>query len=387
MVSVGAPVCGIWERMWCPLGCGCVGFPDGWVNMRSFRTVLLVTAIAFASACASEEMTDTGTTDPEPISETTDVSAPTSTVPEPAAAPPQRLYRESLLTEYFGFSPPSNAELDYAGRNFEWNRWRFLTREYAIEECMEEKGYPFIPHGPWKEVHEEYTLGNYKFASEWGFGKSTFIRDGKYQQPLDPIINPNGEYLRSLSYEQHSEWMVALGGVPSWEEDTSGEPPGGCLSTVRVIMDRFLEEWNAQFLLPLIALQEEIRADSRHRRLDKEWAVCMKDEGYNSEAEHKIPLLLLEITTELAEISKDVPDPDGVWWEQDYDHERLEALKQKEIRLATATVVCSPPYFTEEYDVLVTEYEQKFIEEHRQVLEEWRDTWHTDILDNVRWPS
>lgn len=69
------------------VGCGCVGFPDGWVSMRSFRTVLLVTAIAFAGACASEEMTDTDTTDPEPISETTDVSAPTSTVPEPAAAP------------------------------------------------------------------------------------------------------------------------------------------------------------------------------------------------------------------------------------------------------------------------------------------------------------
>jgi len=274
--------------------------------------------------------------------------------------------------------------------------------EEIVAECMAEQGFEYTPvdyssQGGMVSSSDDLDVewGTLEFAEQYGYGATT---NPWGEQTPDPEatgeewVDPNQEYVESMSETEQTAYYAALYGEQTYTEPTEeGEEieydwtTAGCQGKAQ---HDVYESGNGMDDEEFTALQEEMSAmweasmaDPRVAGLDAEWASCMADAGYAglaavSDAEQqfyeKVNAVYDEAYTDM--------DPEA--GEDDYlaieeaIQEQLSALTTEEIETAVADYTCRDEVrYTEIQQEVNFEYQQDFVDEHKDALDAWLEAY------------
>ena len=249
--------------------------------------------------------------------------------------------------------------------------------EEAVAECMKAQGFEYTPN-----TAGVVAFGTATDPATEGFGITT-----GFDQLIggDGAADPNQERLAEMDPAQRQAYEQALyGDFPDPGETTSGPvafEPGGCYG------EAFADSAFSVFdtLGPdLEALAERVQADPRVVELDRAWAECMGEKGYEFARRDDAPQSILDRFDEFqTSVFADLPPVDAPTGSSSGDgavvfgppeltagqRAELDELQAEEIRIAVADAACAEGYDDAIAEVRV-EYEQEFVDEHRDALDE-----------------
>lgn len=271
--------------------------------------------------------------------------------------------------------------------------WQDQQREVEelVAECMAEQGFEYVPvdyasmSQPAVE-DPEVEWGTREFAEQYGYGMSTW--PGMEEEPSPEEAgweDPNQAYVEAMSETERDAYYVALHGEMSgpepgeeeeWEYDWT---QAGCQgSSQQAIQEKYGLAGEE-----MTALQEEmellwtqIQADERLTALTTQWSDCMADAGYTGLAamEDAQNALMEEQNAIYDEVYGSGEAVEESEWEklEEEVQKRTAELTEKEIATAVADFDCREDIGFEKVQVEVTnEYQQTFVDTHRDELEAW----------------
>lgn len=341
---------------------------------RRTTTIVLAVGVALTLGACTGSGT-AGPTDGATTSPTADASAtPVPGDPEGDASPdpsPTDDYEpspfESLFSEAYGELTAGQYQSEQA------------MAEQIVAECMKEQGFEYIPvdaSAPPALVPSDQfdpdalQAGTLEFAKEFGYGISTWdIGDGEPADVELEQVDPNQDYVDSLSESAREAYELALHGVPPTDEELASDDwvpdpaKGGCYGKSTEEVWNADTAWNAPQFSSLVEEMSYVTTD-----LDNDpevtaagalWTSCMAQNGYPGLASPwEAPDLIHVGLRDIWEIGQ-APDP-----------EALAALRDKELSVATADFECSEESrFAETYRDAQFRAEQEFIDSHRAELE------------------
>ncbi len=288
----------------------------------------------------------------------------------------------------------------YGGENEEQMNQQMLEVEEIVAECMREQGFEYTPVDwsqqpgmePAEEPEEEW--GTLAFAEKYGYGATTNPYGGATEvAPEDEFVDPNQEYVESMSETESTAYYEALYGPPPPEGEggEEGEPveydweTAGCqgraqheVYEVGTGMD---EETFSALQEEMDSMWQSIQDDPRMAELNEKWASCMADAGYDGLAEPSdAENLIYEKTNAVYDEAYADQSFDETSTDEDFAaveaeiQERLADITDEEIETAVADFTCR-----EEVDLTRTqaeigvEYQQDFYDAHEAELEAWRE--------------
>lgn len=305
---------------------------------------------------------------------------------------------EFLGTSTMGFGGPD-----------EETRRKLAAQDRQVEElvadCMTAEGFEYTP--PWIETEPDETFVEYETLAEFraaeGYGVFGWLlraaEGASPEPPTGPPVDPNLEYVQSLSTAEEEAYRQALYGSrdfyeseEEWAEVHPGEPmpemdpkAAGCRRRAdQEILGRSeqLIAAEADLYLLLDELDVRVLADSRVVDAEKQWVACMADHGYSfstfedifdylyakkNELEGREPSPEAPTTTEaLAEGDDSGVLPPGVTIEM------VRNLFQEELAIAGVDIECSVDRDAVR-DAVRRELESEWIAYHRELLEQVRD--------------
>lgn len=286
----------------------------------------------------------------------------------------------------------------YGGDNTEAQDRQMMEAEEITAECMAELGFEYTPvdwsqpgmSGGGEEPEEEW--GTLEFAEKWGYGATTNPWGGG--EPVEgeqEFVDPNQEYVESMSETESAAYYAALYGEPVEGEGEDGEAvewnweTAGCSGKAQ---HEVYEVGNGMDEDQYTALQEEmdtmwqsIESDPRLATVKEEWASCMADAGYDGLAEPAdAENLIYEKTNAIYDefYAEGNIDPEAT--EEDYEamqaqiDERLAEITPEEIETAVADFTCRDEVeLTKTQAEVSVELQQEFYDSHKDELEAWRD--------------
>lgn len=309
------------------------------------------------------------------------------------------------LDEFFGWSEPSPEE-----QAAEEEKWRQREREMQeeIAQCMAEQGFEYKPV-IWEEefgfagLGDEEDLTEEEWKLKYGYGVFAMMLEDMQRweeegPPEEDFVDPNMEYMESLSESEREAYEKALWGdweghAPEPQFDEEGneiwvEPDwseiGGCQNTVQQEYfggeEEAWQELDKELQPAWEELDQWINTDARVVELNQAWSACMAEKGYDFENEEAIHEHLFGLEEGLW--SQAEPPPDWEPTEEELedmgafgpgvDEADVQALADEELAIASADVECAGNMH-EEIDEISREYESEFIEKHRDLLERQRD--------------
>lgn len=277
-----------------------------------------------------------------------------------------------------------------------------VQMEEAIAACMQAEGFEYIPDvgtgsGVSFSVGEDWNPDDKAWVEKYGYGIFSWpgMDDEPSEEDFEEYVNPNQEYIDSLSESERTAYEEALSGEqPSVEQMEDPEfdwsnLDGGCQTDAmnEVYNNDAVNELYEQYE-PLLNSMSELYSDALEIdavvELDAKWASCMADAGYpdyttQPEAQEKIS----EKQSEIYENAYgDEPDWENATEEEInayYDSsdpmksdEWAEAADE-EIKTALADLECRDK--TDYSDKALEarfELEKQFIEDNKTELEAFR---------------
>ncbi len=294
-----------------------------------------------------------------------------------------------------------------------------------IAECMAQEGFEYIPATrPFNDAGFG-APGDVEFASDFGFGITTFY--GETESPFfeDDWVDPNLAIVEGLSESERNAYYDTLHGSSfssggfGFDTDSATAVSGDGSDSEEVIVDTGFEGCSGEAYeevydfegleeiyeqLDLDSLFERVEADPRVAETYVEWSACMNERGYDYEnPEGMYEAAYTDIQERFEEIvgsSGGFFDPfEGMSQEeieelmtsmspeemddffsqeqqrtrQDIDQEALAALQAEERALAVANAECSVDLF-EQFTEIYGEYEAALVDENRALLEQVRDS-------------
>lgn len=299
----------------------------------------------------------------------------------------------SPLAEFFGWE-------DSFGRGGNWE-FREYTEEqrqqhHQVEElvagCMQDAGFEYHPEPFWGDVDPDAQITDAMrerwelqqsdpeaFAKQYGYGITTIDEDLTVEEESDLSGDPNGAYRESLSEPAQEAYDEALHG--DWE---SADENRGCRYQADVeVYGTEPGEWSPVWL-EIHQLESRILNDPRLVEVAQRWSGCMASAGYPG-LEGGLGVARREVSDRLHELygydirpwedSADIEEGDVDESEPvEPDPAELAALREFELDIAWADYECR-----QELDVDLVErevrheHEEQFIEDHRDLLEAYRD--------------
>ncbi|GMA28605.1 hypothetical protein [Arenivirga flava] len=259
------------------------------------------------------------------------------------------------------------------------------VREEFIADCMAEEGFEYIPsldnggvvyssddeEDPWDPESEEW-------VSQWGYG--TVDWPGRDEQPdegeMEEWVDPNQDYVESLSPSEQEAYYEALNGPQPSEEDIAAMEEGtyeydwttsGCYGAAdneAMGEDPYQSEEHAPLMEAMDALWAESAEHPDLAELDAAWADCMADGGEPGFA--KQPDAQNSIMEEQNAVWEGAEPAEGEEWvEPDFTE-----LGEREIELALVDLDCreKTDYRDRQLDVQFA-LEEQFIEDHKAELD------------------
>ena len=308
----------------------------------------------------------------------------------------------------------------------------FLEREQKVQEliaeCMALEGFEYIPVTPPASImFPDVDYGSEEYIREQGFGITTSY--GVEQSYEIDWTDPNVEITNALSESERQAYEEVLFGVTDSDlttvisetgadteteqteppEDETDEPPEeqteppeedplwlfgeGCTGQAYekvYSVFQILDELESEFT----SIEESFKVDPRILAADTEWSECMSAKGYQYEnLDEMWSSLRSDFGSRLSEIiAPSTPDPPSEELitgkspeeiEDLYrqaaaearariDQEALAALQEEERDIAIANFECSKS-LNEKRSEIAAEYETRFIDDNRAVLDEFRN--------------
>ena len=250
--------------------------------------------------------------------------------------------------------------------------------EELVAECMSDDGWEYIPvdqtqYGSMSDYDDE-ERDTEKWVATYGYGVNLTQEEQEemYGSP-EEYVDPNQEYVESLSETENIAYYAALYGPgPSEEEmneDGSYEynwEDGGCYGKAQhevsgeqaYDQDQFKPIFDA-----MGELYEDQGKDPRMKELESKWASCMADAGYT---EFKAK----------QDAAQSIYDQQNEFWENNPNgesptDEQIKEWRSEEIDVALADFKCGEKVdYTNQQLTVQFELEEQFIKDHKAELDE-----------------
>lgn len=261
--------------------------------------------------------------------------------------------------------------------------------EQLIAECMSEQGFEYIPNTQNGSVmfstddvdFDGPQWGTLEFAEKYGYG----IVDDPYRHFMpspDPedeqYVDPNAEYIESLSESEQTAFYGALYGAAPTEEESKmieedpdyvWEPTdSGCYGKAEEqVRGQAMEFWDdpefADIRESIETLYEDVENSPEVRDLDLKWSACMAENGFSG---HQSKYSIMDPLYE--EWNSMQSGLNGEYREPS-EAEKNE-FQQREIELAVQDFKCSEKldYEKRRAEIMI-KIEQEFIDQNKDRLD------------------
>ena len=248
-------------------------------------------------------------------------------------------------------------------------------QEELIATCMADEGFDYVPvdysqySGMTSDDGEEY--GTEKWVAENGYGMSQSPEQlAEQQEQNEAYVDPNQDYVMTLSEsEQGAYWEVLYGVQPTEEdmgEDGSYEynwETSGCqgFASHEINGDQPSQDDHAALYDAMSAMYEEAQSSPALVALDAKWATCMADAGYAT---------FLKKADAQESISNDQNAIYEKATETGPDEQALADLREKELGVAMADFTCAEDLdYTDASMKVQFDLEEQFIIDHKAELD------------------
>jgi hypothetical protein len=237
-----------------------------------------------------------------------------------------------------------------------------LEVEQGVADCMKDEGWEYAPqdytsmgsNSAWMDDYNEQVADPVAYGEKYGYG--IVRRDDMYEQDMDDpdsggmYVDPNQDYMNSLSIEEQQAYQEALWGQmaqPIGEEGEYVPPPieeQGCYGkSAASVYGTAMSDPDIQ--AKLSDFFERAENDPEIAAANKVWAACMAaaDQSYEWASPEKI-YQDLDIRLQEAKgytVTEDdeggwsssgpMPDEDGNYMEPEADEAKIEQLRADEI--------------------------------------------------------
>lgn len=262
------------------------------------------------------------------------------------------------------------SEEDWMARAEEEQR----IREDIVAECMVEQGFeytPFVDMGWSSSSADEWKPDDREWVAQWGYGavKSPGMNDAP--DPEEQVVDPNQEYVQSLSESEMMAFYEALYGPQPTEEELNEDgsydynwETAGCqgLAEHEVSGDDPMQSDEHKPLMDSInEFYMQMETTPELADIDAAWADCMADAGYSGftkqyDAQESVYTELNSYYEGVTEFIEDDP--------------ALDEIADREVELALADLDCreSTDYRERRQEVAVA-LEEQFIADNKAALE------------------
>ncbi len=284
----------------------------------------------------------------------------------------------SPLTEYLdavygGELSPEEQEREFAEQQ--------ERTEELVAQCMQEQGFEYRPATAAGTVVSgedvEWEPDDREWVAQYGYGavNSPYSED---PAPEEEFVDPNADYVASLSESEQTAFYEALHGpVPDEEElaeDGSYEydwTQAGCYGAAQHEVAGEDPAQSEEFK-PLFDAINELYSGTASwpgmSELDGEWAACMDAAGHGGHATQADAQN--SVYDDLNEVYEDVGTSEDGTPTGEPDQAALDALAEREVELALADLDCREEVDYRDRSTQITrEVEEQFIEDHRAELD------------------
>jgi hypothetical protein len=267
--------------------------------------------------------------------------------------------------------------------------------EELVAECMSEQGFDYTPMDPSSQGGMSFSSedldvewGTREFAEQYGYGITTdpWAELQESQPEPEEFVDPNAEYVESMSQSEAEAYFLALHGNQEFSEDPEEEvewdwEQNGCYGKAQhevyeagrddTDMASLEEEMNS--------LWEQTQQDPRIAEATTAWIDCMGDAGFTGLA--TVDDAQMQISDKSNAIYEDAyPSDMGEEMPSEEDFAAIEAqiqeklgeIKDEEIATAVADFECREETdFDDTMQEVSFELEQEFVDTHKEELEAW----------------
>jgi hypothetical protein len=263
----------------------------------------------------------------------------------------------------------------------------------AIAVCMNEQGFDYVPdteNGSFSVDSSGLDWESEEFAKTYGYGITT-DPFGDQQGSDDDHVDPNADYIDSLSESEQAAYSEALWGPPV--ESSTGDleaveydwKTAGCTGSAQHAVSGDLNYWEDPEFTALSDGMSELYTAVREAPLvlqaERGWAECLADAGHDGFAHKDEPAT--SISEEYGGLTgaPSAPSgaagggaisvvPDSTSATSAPDPEKLEQLQQREIALATADFSCARESgYTDAMNSERRRLEQEFVDDNKAALD------------------
>jgi hypothetical protein len=272
-----------------------------------------------------------------------------------------------------------------------------LRVEETVAECMAEQGFDYTPMDPTTQGGMSFSSedldvewGSREFAEQYGYGITTDpfaeLQGSQPEPEPEEYVDPNAEYIESMSESEQQAYFEALHGNQEMPEDPEGEyeydwEQNGCYGKAQhevyeIGMDdpaitSLEEEMNA--------LWEQTQQDPRVTKATTSWINCMGDAGYTGlaaveDAHNQISEKSNAIYENAypSDMGEEMPSEEDIAAIESAIQAKLAGVKEEEIATAVADWECRDEIgFDDTMKEVSFELEQEFVDTHREELEAW----------------
>lgn len=295
---------------------------------------------------------------------------------------------ENALWEYF--SALESGE--------EWNQEMYDEQQKleqdSIAACMTKQGFEYTPDiqsggsvfmGEDDEA-EGPQWGTVEFAKEYGYGIVEWPESwGGGEEDLEEYVDPNADYVMSLSESEQNAFYEALHGPSPTEEEYAemeldenyewNPENQGCWGEAMEEVqndptaDMYEDPEFADLFASMELLWSDTESDDRIVSINREWMSCMAEAGYSEfstrdEAQNQLNEEWYAITDAL---NANMGEHD-MW--QEPSQEQQDEFQKHEIEVATADFTCAQDLKWDEiYTEVNNELSQTFVDSHKAELD------------------
>jgi hypothetical protein len=254
--------------------------------------------------------------------------------------------------------------------------------EELVAQCMQEEGFEYTPAtdtGAYMSSGEdtEWKPDDREWVAQYGYGavKSPFSEEMPSEEEF---VDPNADYVASLSESEQMAFYEALHGPQPDEEEMSegGEmeydwTQAGCMGAAQHEVAGEDPSQSEEFK-PLFEAINELYTDTASwpgtAELDAEWATCMEDAGHGG---HASPMEAQNsIYDELNKVHENVDMSEEPSAPIEPDQAAMDAIAEREVELALADLDCREEIdYRDRHAEITREVEQQFIDDHKAELD------------------
>lgn len=297
-------------------------------------------------------------------------------------------YEDSPLSKYLSAAYGGDLSPEEQQKKFEEEQRK---QEELVAECMAKEGFEYTPStstGGAISTGEdvEWEPDKREWVEKYGYGMVNSPFSTEAAQPMEEYVDPNQEYLDSLSESERNAFFETAYGVPPTEEEMGEDGTyeynwenSGCQGWAQHELQGD-DPWQSDEFAELRDKMNELWTTAQdapeYKTLNADWASCMADGGEPgftaqpdaaqsiSDAQSKIfEAAYGDGTTEI--------DPETVG--DPSNSPEMKELGEKEIALALVDLGCrEKTNYTEESLKIQFALEEKFIKDNKAELEAFK---------------